>query len=134
MIEPMTATPRAPPTWRVTSLIADPTPALAAGTALITASVEGAIAVPIETARKNATSAISGAAMSGVHARLVLSTTATPNSPPAMTRARESGPRPAGAPNRPAGDDARRAGAADEAVRDARADHEPQREREHRRA
>src|SRR3954447_22712629 len=112
MIEPMTATPRAPPTWRVTSLIADPTPALAAGTALITASVDGAIAVPIETARKNATSAISGAAMSGVHARLVLSTTATPNSPPAMTRARPTWPT--------------------RALRDPGAEDEPQREREHR--
>ena len=28
MIEPMTATPSAPPTWRVTSLMAEPTPAL----------------------------------------------------------------------------------------------------------
>ena len=56
MIEPMTATPSAPPTWRVTSLIADPTPALASGTALMTLSVAGAIATPIESASPNVTS------------------------------------------------------------------------------
>ena len=57
MIEPMTATPSAPPTWRVTSLIADPTPALASGTALMTDSVAGAIAAPIDSASPNVTSA-----------------------------------------------------------------------------
>ena len=59
MIEPMTATPSAPPTWRVTSLIAEPTPALASGTALMTESVAGAIAAPIDSARPNVTSASS---------------------------------------------------------------------------
>src|SRR5829696_6037599 len=88
MIEPMTATPSAPPTWRVTSLIAEPTPALASGTALITESVAGAIAAPIDSARPNETNPRSTGAMSGVHARLVLRTIATPMRPPAMTRAR----------------------------------------------
>jgi len=92
MSEPMTATPSAPPTWRVTSLIADPTPALASGTALMTDAVAGAIAKPIERASPNVTRQSSGAAMSGVHARLVLRTAATPNRPPAMTRVRPMRP------------------------------------------
>ncbi len=88
MIEPITATPRAPPTCRVTSLMADPTPALASGTALMTDSVAGAIAAPMASARKNVTTPSSTAAMSTVQAMLVQSTAATPKSPPAMTRAR----------------------------------------------
>ena len=52
MIEPMIATPKAPATWRTTSFIAEPTPAFASGTAPITASVAGAITLPIPSARK----------------------------------------------------------------------------------
>src|ERR671920_653871 len=62
MIEPITATPSAPPTWRVTSLIAEPTPALASGTALMTESVAGAIAAPIDRARPKVTRASSAGA------------------------------------------------------------------------
>src|SRR5215831_19130564 len=43
----MTATPSAPATWRLTSFMAEPTPAFASGTALITATVAGAITLPI---------------------------------------------------------------------------------------
>ena len=40
---PMTATPNAPPTWRVVSFTADPTPALANGSEPMIDSVAGAI-------------------------------------------------------------------------------------------
>ena len=43
MIEPNTATPTAPPIWRVVSLTADPTPALARGSEPMIESVHGAI-------------------------------------------------------------------------------------------
>src|SRR5262249_44334651 len=43
----MTATPSAPATCRLTSFMAEPTPACASGTALITATVAGAITLPI---------------------------------------------------------------------------------------
>ena len=59
MIEPITATPSAPPTWRVTSLMAEPTPALLSGTAPMTESVAGAIAAPIESASPKVTRASS---------------------------------------------------------------------------
>ena len=39
---PSTATPSAPPTWRVVSFMAEPTPALASGTELMMAPVAGA--------------------------------------------------------------------------------------------
>jgi hypothetical protein len=42
----MAATPRAPPTWRVVSLTAEPTPALANGSDPITDSVAGAMTMP----------------------------------------------------------------------------------------
>ena len=47
MMEPMTATPKAPATWRVTSFIAEAMPALASGTAPITESVDGAMMLPM---------------------------------------------------------------------------------------
>ena len=47
----MMATPRAPPTWRVVSFTAEPTPALASGSDPITESVAGAITSPIPAAR-----------------------------------------------------------------------------------
>ncbi len=47
---PMTATPRAPPTCRVVSLTADPTPAFSRGSEPITDSVAGAIVMPMPTA------------------------------------------------------------------------------------
>ena len=114
MIEPITATPSAPPTWRVTSVIAEPTPALLSGTAPMTESVAGAIAAPIESASPNVTSASSTGAMSGVHSRLVLSTAATPTRPPAITRVRPT--RPTSVVGRPG------------------ADHQAERQREHHRA
>ena len=40
---PRTATPSAPPTWRVVSLTAEPTPALASGSEPMIDSVAGAI-------------------------------------------------------------------------------------------
>ena len=93
MSEPITATPSAPPTWRVTSLIAEPTPALASGTALITESVAGAIAEPIDSASPKVTSASSrGGHVRASTAGCVLSTTATPTGPPAITLVRPNGP------------------------------------------
>jgi hypothetical protein len=50
-IDPMIATPRAPPIWRVVSLTAEPTPALARGSEPITLSVAGAITRPMPAAR-----------------------------------------------------------------------------------
>src|SRR5438552_12652149 len=49
MIEPNTATPTAPPIWRVVSFTADPTPALARGSEPMIESVHGAMtfAMPI---------------------------------------------------------------------------------------
>ena len=47
---PMIATPSAPPTWRVVSLTADPTPAFARGTELMIDSVAGAIVSPMPSA------------------------------------------------------------------------------------
>ena len=47
---PMTATPSAPPTWRVVSLTAEPTPAFSRGSEPITLSVAGAIVRPMPTA------------------------------------------------------------------------------------
>ena len=47
---PITATPSAPPTWRVVSLIAEPTPARAAGTDPMIEAVAGAINRPIPAA------------------------------------------------------------------------------------
>ena len=44
---PITATPRVPPRIRVASLIAEPTPALARGTAPMIDSVAGALVSPI---------------------------------------------------------------------------------------
>src|SRR5660398_313998 len=48
--DPSTATPSAPPTMRATSFMAEPTPALAKGTAPITEFVDGAITFPIKKA------------------------------------------------------------------------------------
>ena len=48
--EPMIATPRAPPTCRVVSLIAEPTPAFSRGSDPITDSVAGAIVMPMPAA------------------------------------------------------------------------------------
>jgi hypothetical protein len=48
--EPITAVPSAPPTWRVTSFIAEATPAFSSGTEPMTDSVDGAITQPIDTA------------------------------------------------------------------------------------
>ena len=47
---PMMATPRAPPTWRVVSLMAEPTPAFSRGSEPITDSVAGAIVMPMPAA------------------------------------------------------------------------------------
>ena len=46
-IEPSTATPRAPPTWRVVSLTAEPTPARSFGTAPMIDSVTGETVIPM---------------------------------------------------------------------------------------
>ena len=54
---PMIATPSAPPTCRVVSFIADPTPAFASGSEPMIDSVAGAIAIPMPAPR--ITSAIS---------------------------------------------------------------------------
>ena len=51
MSEPITAVPSAPPTWRVTSFIAEATPAFSSGTAPITASVAGPAIQPSASAR-----------------------------------------------------------------------------------
>ncbi len=50
---PMTATPSVPPKRRVASLTADPTPAFAAGTAPMIASVAGALVRPIPEPRNS---------------------------------------------------------------------------------
>ncbi len=46
-MEPSTATPTAPPTWRVVSFMAEPTPALARGSEPMIESVAGAMTLPI---------------------------------------------------------------------------------------
>ncbi len=43
----MTATPRAPPIWRVVSFMAEPTPAFSGGSEPMTASVAGAMTSPM---------------------------------------------------------------------------------------
>ncbi len=48
-IEPITATPSAPPVWRVVSLTAEPTPALALGSEPMIDSVAGAMVRPMPT-------------------------------------------------------------------------------------
>src|SRR5947207_581415 len=55
---PITATPRVPPSRRVASLTADPTPALAFGTTPIIASVAGALVRPIPVPRMTIWAAI----------------------------------------------------------------------------
>ena len=47
---PMTATPSAPPTWRVVSLTAEPTPALTSGSEPMIDSVAGAMVRPMPAA------------------------------------------------------------------------------------
>src|SRR6266536_545781 len=49
---PMTATPRVPPSSRVASLTAEPTPAFALGTTPMIASVAGALVRPIRARNK----------------------------------------------------------------------------------
>jgi hypothetical protein len=44
---PNTATPSAPPTWRVVSFMAEPTPALASGSEPMIDSVAGAMVKPM---------------------------------------------------------------------------------------
>jgi hypothetical protein len=46
----MMATPRAPPTWRVVSFTAEPTPALPSGSEPMTESVAGAMVRPMPAA------------------------------------------------------------------------------------
>jgi hypothetical protein len=58
--EPMTAVPSAPATWRVTSFIAEATPAFSSGTALITEPVAGLMIQPIPIARKKKVNASGG--------------------------------------------------------------------------
>ena len=50
--EPMTATPRAPPIWRVVSFMAEPTPALSRGSEPMIDSVAGAMARPMPMAEE----------------------------------------------------------------------------------
>ena len=52
-MDPMTATPSAPPTWRVVSLIAEPTPARPRGTAPMIDAVAGAIVSPMPSANRH---------------------------------------------------------------------------------
>src|SRR3954471_9336437 len=49
--EPMMATPRAPPNWRVVSFMAEPTPALDRGSEPMIDSVAGALTLPTPPAR-----------------------------------------------------------------------------------
>ena len=49
---PMTATPSAPPAWRVVSLTADPTPAFAFGSEPMIDSVAGAMIRPMPDAEQ----------------------------------------------------------------------------------
>ena len=55
---PITATPRVPPSRRVASLIADPTPAFAFGTTPMIASVAGALVSPMPVPRTTIWAAI----------------------------------------------------------------------------
>ncbi len=50
------ATPSAPPTWRVVSLMAEPTPACSLGTDAMIDAVAGAITRPMPTANTTANS------------------------------------------------------------------------------
>src|SRR5215471_322236 len=51
-MEPITATPSVPPTWRVVSLTAEPTPAFASGRAFMMDAVAGADVSPSPPPRK----------------------------------------------------------------------------------
>ena len=55
---PMTATPRVPPSSRVASLTAEPTPAFALGTTPMIASVAGALVRPMPVPRTTICAAI----------------------------------------------------------------------------
>ena len=57
---PRIATPSAPPTCRVVSFIAEPTPAFASGSEPMIDSVAGAIAVPMPRPRSMSASTTSG--------------------------------------------------------------------------
>src|SRR5712691_72124 len=57
---PMTATPNAPPSSRVVSLTAEPTPALFSGSETMMAPVEGAVTMPMPAAVTTSDSASSG--------------------------------------------------------------------------
>src|SRR3954470_11293683 len=85
--EPTTATPRAPDTIRATVFMAEATPDLAAGTALTTASVAGAITQPIERARKNTHASSAYTLVSASHRSVVAITIARPVRPAATTGA-----------------------------------------------
>ena len=60
MTEPSTATPRAPPTWRVVSLTAEPTPALASGSDPMIDSVAGGMTSARPAARTTSDTSTSG--------------------------------------------------------------------------
>ena len=49
---PRMATPRAPPTWRVVSFMAEPTPALSSGSEPMIDSVAGDMAMPMPSAER----------------------------------------------------------------------------------
>ena len=75
MADPMMATPRAPATMRVTSFMADATPALASGTAPMTASVEGAMVLPRPKASTKIVVPTTQYAVSGCQSVIVANTT-----------------------------------------------------------
>lgn len=73
----MMATPSAPATWRLTSFMAEPTPAFASGTALMTATVAGAMTLPIASGPTKKKSASSQVGVSGCQSAMLAITSAT---------------------------------------------------------
>ena len=82
---PSSATPTAPPTWRVVSLTADPTPAFERGSDPMIDSVAGAMTFAIPTPSRTATPMMNQTLVVGVNVRNINSDVATINSPAPTT-------------------------------------------------
>src|SRR6266550_1305458 len=82
----MTATPSAPPTWRVVSLTAEPTPALPGGREPMIDSVAGAVVKPMPAPKTTRTSPPRTADDINVSEAYIASDAATISSPPVTTR------------------------------------------------
>src|SRR5581483_6471921 len=83
---PSTATPSAPPVWRVVSLTAEPTPALPGGSDPMIDSVAGAVVKPMPAPNQIRTSPPNSVDDINVSEAYIASAEATINSPPVTTR------------------------------------------------